>query len=308
MKAIGLVILLLSSGTGLFFSCKAKTVNKQGANVKELNYIPYYLKVYEADSLYITKNYQRSYEILDSLFQKYESLNMVNYYEVNRYYQMKILLKKKIKVEDFSKLISEYGLAKETLKKDSIFQIYYLKEKAFFDANYDGLKGKYLSSLNIDLRNEIREMSKQDQMYRNKDYRTNISKQNRIDSINSRKLVKIFNDFGYPNERVIGGFSIDSAFVDLTGLLLHTKDAERVDYFMPKILGFIKEGKARPIEYAYMKDQFHLYHGEDQYYGSYSNETKIPLGDLNRRRKSIGLPNYGYEKWRLRQLYPNEEY
>ena len=45
-------------------SCKSN-FSKIG-DVKS-NYIPYYLKVYKADSLYLTKNYQQSYEILDSL-------------------------------------------------------------------------------------------------------------------------------------------------------------------------------------------------------------------------------------------------
>lgn len=49
------------------------------------NYIPYYLKVYEADSLFIVGDYERSYEILDSLFKKYEPIEIQGYYEYSSY-------------------------------------------------------------------------------------------------------------------------------------------------------------------------------------------------------------------------------
>lgn len=56
----------------LLMSCKAKQISQEE---KSLNYIPYYLQVYKADSLYMTKNYKQSYEILDKLFKKYKPLN-----------------------------------------------------------------------------------------------------------------------------------------------------------------------------------------------------------------------------------------
>ncbi|MES2544552.1 MAG: hypothetical protein V4548_06685 [Bacteroidota bacterium] len=170
------------------------------------------------------------------------------------------------------------------------------------------MRNIHLATLKIDLRNAIKEMRIQDQFYRTQDYEGNIAEQNKIDSINAKKIIKIFNDFGYPNENIIGEFNIDNSFVDIVTILLHTKDSERLDYFMPEILNFIKKGTASPKTYASMKDQYNLYHGNEQYYGSYENKTSINLNELNRRRKIIGLPNYGYEKWRFKQLYPNEEY
>ncbi|WP_442786852.1 hypothetical protein [Flavobacterium suncheonense] len=287
----------------ILFSCKTNAI--KGVEVKkELNYIPYYLKVYEADSLYITKNYQRSYDILDSLFQKYEPLNMPSYYEVNRYYQLKIILDKKIKNEDFLKLISKYRLTDTTLKKDSIFNIYYLKEKNFFDKNYAKLSEINKSSLKLELRKEISLMIENDQLYRKQSYHANIDKQNTIDSINSKRLIEIFNDYGFPDEKIIGNSLVDGKIVDVGVLLLHTKDSLRINYFLPKIMDFIKEGKAKSQYYANMYDQYLLYKGQEQYYGSYDNKTQIPIKELNRRRATIGLPNYGYEKWRINKLFP----
>jgi hypothetical protein len=299
-KLVFFVLLIISS-------CKTKEVVIKTVN-KEVNYIPYYLKVYESDSLFITKNYQKSYEILDSLFLNYRPINLPNYNEVYNYYKLKIIIKKKIDRNNFSDLISKYNLNNETLEKDSLFNIYYKKEKKFIDKNYEVLKQIHASSININLRNEIKYMRLQDQLYRDKDYQINIVKQDKIDSINSKKAKKIFEDYGYPNQSIIGDFMLDKTFVDIEIILLHTKNNERMNYFMPKVLEFIKKGTALPKTYAVMQDQFNLYNNKNQFYGSYENKIKSSITELNKRRKEIGLPSYGYEEWRFKKLYPDEEY
>lgn len=300
-----LIVLLIVS---CCFSCKTKEVAGNSIK-KELNYIPYYLKVYEADSLYVTKNYQESYTILDDLFKEYEPLNLPNYNEVYNYYRLKIILKEEIDKNNFSELISKYNMNNKVLENDSLIHMYYMKEKKIIDKNYAELRQKYKATLNLTLRKEIKEMCLQDQLFRDKDYQNNMTKQNKIDSINSLKTRQIFNDYGYPNEHVVGDFMIDNTNVDIEIVLLHTNDKERIEYYMPKILEYVKKGKLTNLKtYAVLQDQFNLYHGKEQYYGSYENKTSVPIKELNRRRKSIGLPNYEYEKWRFKQLYPNEEY
>jgi hypothetical protein len=302
MKKIGLILFLLFV---LVISCKSKT---QVVYKNEVNYIPYYLKVYEADSLYIIKDYEKSYKILDSLFKKYEPLQLANYYEVNNYYKLKIILNKKINILDFSELISKYRLTDLALKNDSIFNIIYLKEKKYFVENYILLRKKYLSTVKINLRNELKNMAVEDQFYRKKDYEGNIKKQTEIDSLNSKRLIEIFKDYGYPNEKIIGEFNLDNVHVDIGTMLLHTNDYNRLNIFLPKVLEFIKKGMAPPRAYATMFDQYNLYHGQQQYYGSYTNPTTIKIKELNKRRKQIGMPSYTYEKWKFNKLYPNEEY
>ena len=305
MKKIGLALLTLFFMT---ISCKSKKIAIEKVSQKEVNYIPYYLKVYEADSLYIIKDYEKSYEILDSLFKRYEPIQMANYYEVNNYYKLKIILNKKINIAAFSELISKYRLTDLALKNDSVFNIYYSKEKKYFDKKYILLRKKYLSSVNIELRNEIKKMSLNDQLYRKKDYQANIKTQTEIDSINSKRLLEIFEEYGYPNEKIIGEFNLDNVYVDIGTMLLHTNDYNRINVFLPKVQEFINKGMASPRAYATMIDQYNLYHGKEQYYGSYTNPTQIKVQELNKRRKQIGLPSYTYEKWRFTKLYPDEEY
>ena len=290
-------------------SCKSRKVVVQNNLVKkEVNYIPYYLKVYEADSLYITKNYEKSYEILDSLFRIYKPIQMGIYYEINNYYKLKIILNKKIYLKDFSELISKYRLTDMALKNDSIINIYYIKHKKYLDKNYELLRKKYIASVNLELRNEIKKMQIADQMYRKKDYQLNMAKQDSIDFKNSKRIKEILESNSYPNEMIIGEFNLDNAYVDIGTMLLHTKDKERMEYFMPKILKLIKTGQAPPRAYATMKDQLNLYNDQDQFFGSYNNPTNIPISELNKRRLTIGLPSYTYEKWRFKKLYPKEEY
>ena len=71
------------------------------------------------------------------------------------------------------------------------------------------------------------------------------------------------------------------------------------------VLEFVKKGEAKPFVYANMFDQYYLYNGEEQFYGSYTNKVQTPEAELNRRRRSIGLPSYGYEQWKFKKLCGN---
>ena len=84
-KTIVLLTLIL-----LLLSCKSKFTSIGDENA---NYIPYYLKVYEADSLYLTKNYEQSYKILDRLFKNYEPINIETFNEYLNYIRLKLVLR-----------------------------------------------------------------------------------------------------------------------------------------------------------------------------------------------------------------------
>lgn len=298
-KSLALLFLLI-----ILFSCKS-TYTKIGD--KDANYIPYYLKVYEADSLYLVENYQESYKILDSVFKRYEPINTQMYYEVINYMKLKVMLNKKISRKETENWILNYGVTLSRLENDSILNSYYSKDDRL-KKDYPRLREKFMSNLQLDLRDEIAKMIEQDQLYRKKDYQANIDKQDEIDEINAKRYIEIFNQFGYPSARVIGDYSIDKRIINEGIILLHTNNEERINYFLPKILEYIKKGEAYPMLYANMYDQYYLYNGGEQYYGSYTNKVDIPITELNRRRKTIGLPNYGYEKWRFKKMFPDEEY
>ncbi len=75
---------------------------------KNSNYIPYYLKVYEADSLFLVKNYSSAYEKYDSLFKYYEPINMPLYFEFENYLKAGLLSDKKKNIKnEFKKIFKQ---------------------------------------------------------------------------------------------------------------------------------------------------------------------------------------------------------
>ena len=84
-------------------SCKSY----QKIGDKNSNYIPYYLKVYEADSLFLVKKYSLAYEKYDSLFKYYEPINMPLYFEFENYIKSGLLAKKdKSFKKEFKKIVT----------------------------------------------------------------------------------------------------------------------------------------------------------------------------------------------------------
>lgn len=294
-KAIVLIIIIST----FIISCKS---NYTKIGNKNANYIPYYLKVYEADSLFIVKKYKDSYKILDSLQKSNGLINIKNYNEYLTYLKDKIILDSKIKDIEFLKIFS-YGIPIEYVTNDSILSIHFNKKSNQYQKQYIEKREEFLSKINYKLREEIVKMKFNDQLYRkNSGYQKNKHLQDSIDLTNQKKLILIFDKYGFPNEKKIGDYDIDDSDVSIIGILLHTKDSIRKNIFLPKILDFVKKGEADPLVYASLIDQLMLYNGQEQIYGSYENSTSG--SKVNEKRRQIGLPVLGYEKWRARKLYP----
>ena len=286
-------------------SCKSSYTRIGDENA---NYIPYYLKVYEADSLFIVGDYQRSYEILDSLFKKYEPLDIDIYYEYKTYLISKHKTGRHITKKEFEQLILKFGYDNIQIVNNDDLKTLFVKFD-ISDVDYTQLRNQHLNSLDMELRREIITMKEQDQKYRiggrsNED----VQNQNKIDSVNTLKMIDVFEKIGFPNKNVIGGFNIDDTHVNCSTILLHTKDSIRLSYFAPKIKEFISKGTASPKLYGTLIDQYFIYKNQEQYYGTYKNSpiSSITVNELNKRRKEIGLSNYVYEDWRMEQLYPEQ--
>ena|GEM_PF-745213 len=276
---------------------KQITVAKNTEIEKEVNYIPYYLKTYEAKDLFEQGNYEKSFEILDSLFKKYEPLNQFMVLEYNIYLKSAYLSSNyQIFPEAVAKGIEDYGLSDFLFENDTLLGLVFQYSK--IDSNqYNDYWNKYVSKLNLTLRDTIIEMKARDQYNGRKDYDKPEGKRilDSIDSINENLLIYIFEKYGYPDESLVGNmeFSMkrdESPFsTQISHVLLHTRDSIRQAYFLPKIWEFVKKGKASPISYAKMVDQVEMDHKRPPMYGKVRNEvTKDNRKDS--LRKSIGLP------------------
>jgi len=304
MRAYSIIFFFLIM---LVISCKSYYTN---IGDKKANYIPYYLKVYEADSLYLTNNFQRSYEILDSLFKKYEPIDMENYNEYSTYIITSALTGHTDSIDiKFKKIVSDFGGIgishpdRESIftKVDSVFNINGITKEKFI-----AYKEEYTKKINLELRKRIKKMLIEDQSVR-----TNYD-QKGMDFFQEKHRIEIediISKYGYPNYKVIGtmGFyqnESDESFgpISFKTIFLHQSEQMKAKY-LPMLFYNLKNGKCLPEEYASIYDK--KMWGETakmnkpmQLYGSFSDVVLADSLKINSLRKSIGLPSLEYEKWR----------
>lgn len=299
------VIVSLIISALIVSSCKISKDVENVKVIKEVNYIPYYLKVYEADSLYLTRNYVRSFNILDSLFKVFTPVNSYKVDEFATYCKLKILLNKKSIEKDFSLLISKYGYNKIWIDSDSILRSYLVSNNKL-NENYFYLRKKYLNQIDLELRKKIELLVIDDQKYRIEKKTIQTQKlRKQTDSINEISLVQIFNTYGYPNADKIGNYTIDEKNISIDVLLYHTSTSKNKDYFLNKVLEYVKYGKADPEVYAIMVDRLNMFTNETQVYGTYQSNLKESITEVNKERRTIGLPSLNYQDWKVKILYPD---
>lgn len=285
---------------------------------KDANYIPYYLKVYEADSLYLTENYTRSYEILDSLFKKFEpknqNRNTLYLCEFEKYIKLKYKLNKPINKQDFEKLITEFGYLPSTIKNDN--KLTEIKEKLKINnEEIEHLFKNYLSTIDYALRSELKEIEKVDQECR-RNLRKNkdtlilpllFKKITETDSINNIKIKEIFKKYkGYPYPKYSGNSMISEnkydTFVYMNTSILHQcsigKPYER-DFYLNFLYEELKKGKYDPVEYAICYDRIHLKKESETFLFSDSkNIEKLSNKEkkkINIERKKHGIFSLEYQ-------------
>ena len=295
----------------LFISCnsKIKLNDNKNFNSSLINYIPYYLKVYEADSLYIVKNYDKCYHILDSLFVNFKPLNTEKYKEYETYISCAYVLNKKMDFKrEFLKSIEFYGTNPRYIKYDSLLKRAY-KESSITNQEAEEAVKKYRDKLRFDLRETVKEICRDDQEIRKGSTVYN-EKINTVDSINQLKLIKIFSENGFPSEKLIGEFYIDSVNINLRFVFLHTRHDFRLNFLLPKILEEVKKGNAYPEMYSESYDRYlEEVQGGKQLYGSYKlkrqkeNVEFVNKAKIDSIRRSIGLPSLNYNKWRQKEKY-----
>ena len=299
--------IVMGCAVGLFLAY-CKTPQPTIAQSQEINYIPYYLKVYEADSLYIVKNYQSSYAVLDDLFKKYEILNIEVYNEYETYTASSVATNH---TKDIRKMVqncfAKYGSLLHIFKQDSLLNRALVLSK-FSDADIAQLYEEYRNNLDLELRHTVEIMLQQDQQCRIASP-FNMDTMKKVDRINRQKLQMILAEKGYPNRKKIGGYSLNQKDVDIGTLFLHADPIELAEELLPKLKQYVINGDCKPDIYAGPFDKLMLSYGaETQLYGTMNKNYKelMPLEypkKLDSLRKSIGLPHIGYSKWRLKTKY-----
>lgn len=272
---------------------------------KEVNYIPYYLKVYEADSLYLVGNYERSFKILDSLFQEFEPLNQEGIYEYETYLKTSFLTNNNKIDKLVRKLIREWGYDKNRFESNNDENL-----SLAFDLSSIGNEGIenllqiYNKKINWSLRDTILEIKRLDQMFRGVD----LHKEDSIDKIHIKKINNIFQSYGYPNYQKIG-YSKPSEIIDLDVVFAHfVNDLDSLEFedFKEKLYLYVKRGEASPRVYAVFVDAKNIFVDKDReaYYGTFTSPKLIvDTAKINKRRSKIGLPSFTYQDFIMKNKF-----
>lgn len=279
---------------------------------KEVNYIPYYLKAYEANALAHIKAYQKSFAIYDSLAQ--QDLLPPFEYDFLVYLQSAYHSNSNISIAADTcvyRLIREFGYTRDEITSDSALYEVFLKSTYTWKDYYNQRK-KFLENVNYDLRDTIADLfldneevlrfsnintpeyRKLDSLQQKEFAHKVRFKKDSIASVNQKVLQEIFSKYGYPDAKLIGNESIDERIYHkyfFNVLVTNMKmDSTYSTFFIPKVYEFLKKGKVSPLLYAEMKDQWEVKNKGVQLYRTIVN---VPLADstnLQKLRTEIGFP------------------
>lgn len=263
---------------------------------KNANYIPYYLKVYKADSLYKAGNHIDSFAILDSLFKKYEPIQVLHIYEIDMYLELMIL--NKIDNDKKVRKLLKYLIVKHgyNLSKFNDKHWVLLKEKSKLSTKKIAiLFKKYKKNLNYPLIDSLSIIFEKDQFIRKKENNLSDVEKNKIQNQNQNSTIFIIKKHGFPLTRDVGGYNIDEKYKPsyFSILLKHIDDEVELLKFQPFLLNEVKIGRCPPVFYAGMLDNRQKIDGSAlgfPYYGTYSNIAIENSKEVNIERKKIGLP------------------
>jgi hypothetical protein len=310
MKKYNLLILILFT---ILFSCKSSYTH---VGDKNANYIPYYLKVNEADSLHLVGNYKQSQHILDSLFKKFEPLRLSFYNEYFTYYRNKILLNDFDKMDVvLKKVVSDYGFNIGLYLKDSLNSVA-MKKAKFTEQDLKGFYESYVKSLNLEYRTAIEKMIENDQRVRLSVPR-NKEEWEKVDKENAETIKKLIAKYGYPSIKKIGPYEFTDKSSNISTLFLHASKEERENYILDLMLESVKKGECEPNDFANVYDKYLYVSGEHDgkvLYGELRDRKKsIDMVVLNPKkidsiRKSIGLEHLDYKRWKFKKLTGKDLY
>lgn len=289
----------------IIISCKSNKSVVVDNSEKEANYIPYYLKVYEAKDLYETNKYEECYNLLDGLFIKYKPIetyfvNELDLYckvanKLKKYQNLKRILLIMVKDYGYCPYLYENYDAPEEWKEIVI-------NSGCSEAELKSVYEEYLKNINYQLKDTISVMLKRDQQYRNLEVNKTVwSKLDSIDSINAPLLLNILKKYGYPREKLIGGMELENhvspSFFSI--MLKHVNYQFCLSEVQPILYEELKKGKCHPWIYAGMLDHLKIVLKLETpfpYYGTYENGYVQDSTQVNMARATIGLPKLKYQK------------
>ncbi|WP_083988624.1 hypothetical protein [Chryseobacterium arthrosphaerae] len=260
-----------------------------GCKRKNVNYIPYYQKVNEIDSIYrLAEKPKLAAEKYKKLFSLYEPKNQEKIWEYETY----LILADRYNID--------FGGKKSLNKLISLIAPYgdYYKTYFPFFQKYgiDSLDVKeqisdWKKSLNQTLIDSFTVAMKRDQEGR-RPLDTALAQKNVMK--NARLLLWTFKKYGYPTPQKIGTMGPNDTFFAMTTFLTHMNETkEYYPQIKANLYEYVKSGDCPPRDYVLMVDNLAFLEDKEGVY-RFNPNVSTDSAKINRNRKSIGLPSINY--------------
>lgn len=286
---IGILILIISCNSSL----------KIKESTSSLNYVDYYNRVYEIDSLLRYK--KDTIEVIAKYHKLFSEFQPKHTAFIEEYETYIVLSDKKNKdfggKESLKKLIPLIAPFWKYRKSDkSLFSLY---EKHGIDSL--GLVNEvklWNESLNSVLVDSFSIASIRDQEFQ----RSDAFIQDRNDKKNFKLLLWAFDNYGYPSKQKIGLFNKKNEFLKVGLIIHHAAGSDSYEEIKKRVWEYVKSGDCDPGEYASMVDRHHNLKKEESefgyeyMFGLQPLNNKIDTVQINKNRKKIGVPSIKYHK------------
>lgn len=274
-------------------------------NKSQLNYIDYYNKVNEIDSIYrfanqpilAVKKYKKLFKKYPpkstEYFREYETFIVLSYKNNIKFGGKKSL----IKLIDLIAPYSMFGWEKQYYP---IFNKYKMDS---IDIKKQLLKWE--NNKNHILLDSFSNAMIRDQMYRsgkNADW-DEVPKQ---DKKNTNLLKWTFENYGYPSIYKIGFGKDKNNQIVMNALFLHMAESTEYSLLKQNLYKYVKSGDCPPEIYASMIDRYESRNNNKLIFGEYRlfmDDTYLDSVKINANRKSIGLPSLKHKDKLIKDHY-----
>lgn len=253
---------------------------------KKKNYIAYYQKVNEIDSIYrIAHNPKLAIEKYKKLFEEFEPRNQERLREYETYliladhYNVDFGGKKNLK--KLIPLIAPYG---------DYYKLYFpLFDKYKLDSvDVKERISDWKKNLNQMLIDSFTVAMRRDQEGR-RPLDTALAQKNVMK--NARLLLWTFQKYGYPTPQKMGIMGPNDTFFAMTTFLTHMNETkEYYPQIRTKLYGYVQSGDCPPRDYTLMVDNPAFLADKEGIY-RFNPNVSTDSAKINRNRKSIGLPS-----------------
>lgn len=271
---IVLIVLIIS------ISCKTR----------EKNYITYYQKVVEIDSIYrLADNPKKAVRKYKRLFRKYEPKNQESIEEYATYielaHQYNINFGGQKSLRKLIHLVAPYAHHSHHKRYYNLFEQYSI-DSSEVDREITIWKNR----LNKELLDSFSIAMDRDQLPRSGEIDFNLMMLN--DTKNIQLLNWTFDNYGFPSTQAIGIEGNKGRDIHLSTMFLHYIDREDYYDLEKKLFKYIKSGDCPPQYYAKMVDRHEFINNRATHYLHYpSTDETLDTLSINKNRKELGLPS-----------------